>query len=322
MAAWVLHAALALAAACPGQSAPVQASHRVSVQENVETGSLRFAIDGREAFVYQFDTRFALPHLWPLRSPTGRPLTVQKTEPFPHHRSIWFADKVQLKDGPVTDFYHEWANLRDKENPKAGHHSFIRHEKFTDLRCGEKKARATAVLTWMVQEQIPVLAQSLHMELEDLGAGEYLLQLSWEWKAEFGPVKFHSDWVHYAWPFLRMDPKFSGEQGGTIEDDQGRRGQKATNQKYARWIDYSNTVDGVTEGLTVFVPDDGQKRKWLTREYGTFGPRRPDAFSGSRFTLQKGESLRGRVVLLVHQGNASSPQVRKQAARWCPTQPQ
>ena len=31
--------------------------------------------------------------------------------------------------------------------------------------------------------------------------------------------------------------------------------------------------------------------KWLTRDYGTFGPRRPDAQSGKPFTLAKGQTL-------------------------------
>ena len=87
-------------------------------------------------------------------------------------------------------------------------------------------------------------------------------------------MKFTSDWVHYAWPYVRMDPAWSGTQGGVIDDDQGRRGQAATNEQYAEWIDYSNTVDGETDGVAVLLPPSDEPRKWLTREYGTFGPRR------------------------------------------------
>ena len=106
--------------------------------------------------------------------------------------------------------------------------------------------------------------------------------------------------------YLRMAPPFCAEQGGTIVDDRGRRGQEATDGQYAHWIDYANTVDGLAEGVAVLLPDDDRPRKWLTRAYGTFGPRRPDALSGTQFSLARGERLSGRVTLLVHNGDAET----------------
>jgi len=291
-------------------------STRVSAVHDAAAATLSFAVDGKEAFVYQHQASWAIPHIWPLRSPTGRPLTVQRTEPFPHHRSLWVVDRVQLEDGPVTDFYHEWSNLRDAERPELGHHSYIRHDCLVAARSGEHRASARAELTWIVKGDVPVLGQALDFELEDLGEGEYILNLSWALRATYGDVKFLSDWVHYAWPYLRMDPTFSGEQGGTIVDNLGRRGQAETNEKYAAWIDYSNTIDGVTEGLAVLLPADGQPRKWLTREYGTFGPRRPDEWSGTNFTLKRGETLAGEVAILVHKGDAKGGRVAERYAAW------
>ncbi len=279
----------------------------VSVIEDPQAATLSFSIGGREACVYQFNQRLAIPHIWPLRSPSGKSLLVQHPQPFPHHRSLWIVDRVQLEDGPITDFYHQWKNLHDAEQPQLGHHSFIRHDSFSSISSGKGVGTARAELTWIAGGN-PVLAQSWTFELLDLGNSEYMLNLAWELRAEYGEVKFHSDWVHYAWPYLRMDPSFSGEQGGTIVDDQGRRGQEATNEKHALWVDYSNTVQGLTEGLTVFTPDDGKARKWLTREYGTFGPRRPDELSGIPFRLKRGEAVTGQVKILVHSGNAEQAQ--------------
>lgn len=271
---------------------------RIRLVLDVAASSLHFMIQEQEAFVYQFDSEFAIPHIWPLNSPSGRSLLVQKTEPYPHHRALWIVDRVQLNAGVITDFYHEWKNLRSQQNPSAGHHSFIRHDGFEEINA----TSAIANLTWLVAENQPVLAQRWSFGVEDLGNGEYILDMDWDLTASYGPVTFHSDWVHYAWPYLRMDPSFSGEQGGVITSDDGRVGQVQTDEKYARWIDYSSDVDGIREGLTVFTPNDGQQRKWLTREYGTFGPRRPDALSGSGFVLKEGESLHGQVQILVHQG--------------------
>ena len=96
------------------------------------------------------------------------------------------------------------------------------------------------------------------------------------------------------------------QQGGRLVDDVGRVGQEATNGQYANWVDYSAAVDGASEGVAVFVPQDGGWRKWLTRDYGTFGPRRVDALSGREFALGKGETLAGSVRLFVHRGDATT----------------
>ncbi|MEN6560243.1 MAG: hypothetical protein ABFD52_05675 [Acidobacteriota bacterium] len=62
--------------------------------------------------------------------------------------------------------------------------------------------------------------------------------------------------------------------------------------------------------LAVFQFPDGAVHRWLTREHGTFGPRRPDDRSGKPFTLKKGESIGQRAGVLVHSGDAASGRVR------------
>ena len=79
--------------------------------------------------------------------------------------------------------------------------------------------------------------------------------------------------------------------------------------KEARWVDYSNTVGGITEGLAVFQWPDGKPHRWLTREYGLVGPRRPDERSGKPFVLKKGESLSQRGGILVHKGDVRTGRV-------------
>ena len=290
-----------------GLTAPQRA--RVELRGADATGTLTVVIDGNEAITCQYGEEYAIPHIWPLRSPTGRLLTVQHPDPYPHHRSLWIADKVQLRDGPVIDFYHCWNNLRDRDRPDLGYRHFIRHSEFLKREAKADHAVLASALRWIVDEQNPVLDEARTMRVTACGDGEYLLDLTWKLTATYGDVKFCSDWVHYAWPYLRMRPEFSGEQGGTIVDDRGRRGQEQTNGKYASWIDYFNTVEGVTEGLAMFIHPDGDDHKWLTREYGTFGPRRSDGLSGTGFTLRAGDSLKGRVGIFVHRGDTHDGRV-------------
>ena len=165
-------------------------------------------------------------------------------------------------------------------------------------------------LLWEMDGDKPVLDESRELRVVALGNGEYFLDVTFTVTASYGDVAFTSDWVHYAWPYIRMCTAFSGDQGGTITNSEGGVGQDETNGKEAVWIDYSNTVEDVTEGLAIFShPDNDQPHKWLTREYGCFGPRRIDARSGKPYTLKKGESISRRVGVLVHCGDVKAGQV-------------
>lgn len=296
---FVVAACLQLEAAAP----------RWKLQQDDQAGQLTVVLDGREIVAYQYGDQFALPHYWPLRSPSGKLLTVQRPDPFPHHRSVWIADKIQVGQSPPVDFYHCWKNYKAGDDPKSGFRHFIRHQSFADLSSTGRTARVQAKLQWIIDETTPVIDEGRSLRVVALDDGEYLLDLEWELKPTREPVAFVSDAVHYAWPYVRMHPQFSGQRGGAITDDRGRRGQEATDGQTAKWIDYSNAVDGSTEGLAVFVYPDDKPHKWLTREYGTFGPRRADDRSGTNFTLAPEDSLRGRVGILIHRGDVAAGRV-------------
>lgn len=282
-------------------------------------GRMTVLIGGREAVVYQFGDSLDLPHYWPMRSPSGKNMLVQKTEPYPHHRSFWFADTVR-PEGSDRDasFYNA---LYGGVKTEAGEYvppfrDRIRHRSFDRLDARGGRADIEARLVWEMDGGRPVLDERRRLVVHSLGAGEYLLDLTWILTASLGDVLFASDDVHYAWPFLRLATDFSGEKGGKITSDTGAAGQEATNMKPALWIDYSNSAEGIPEGVAVFQWPDGREHRWLTREYGTFGPRRPDDRSGKPFTLKKGESITQRVGVLVHNGDAGGGRVRERYKKY------
>jgi hypothetical protein len=84
--------------------------------------------------------------------------------------------------------------------------------------------------------------------------------------------------------------------------------------KAAKWIDCSNTVLGEAAGVAIFQWPDAKERRWLTREYGCFGPRRPDEQSGKPFTLRKGGTITQRVGVLVHKGGSKGGRVAERYA--------
>lgn len=300
-------------AACPRPSAD-----SFEIRNDNAAGSLSIQMNGREILVCRYGNSWDIVHYWPMNSPSGKNMLVQKTEPYPHHRSFWFADTVSLDGGRQVSTYNALSS-----GNQAGENDYgppfmdrIRLQKFSLLKTGGKKAEVMCELVWEMDGTTPLLDESRTLVLHDLGGGEYILDVTFVLKASYGNVEFQSDDVHYAWPYLRLHPIFNGENGGTIVSDTGALGQEATNMLPALWIDYSSSVDGVTEGVAVFQWPDGEDHRWLTREYGCFGPRRADRLSGKPFVLQKGLVLTQRVGVLVHSGDVEGGRVAERYRKY------
>ena len=236
-------------------------------------------------------------------------MTVQEAPPYPHHQSFWFADTVQLEGQRKASFYNAIYSRMDKKDPQSPFQDQIVHVAvLPEKQIAPDQVEIGMKLVWQIDQKVPVLDQEQRMRIVALGDGEYFLDITYHVTASYGDVHFLSDAVHYAWPYVRMHPQFSVEQGGRITNSEGGINQKGTCSKEARWVDYSNTIDGVAEGLAIFSHSQNEyPHKWLTRDYGTFGPRRPDAQSGKPFTLAKGQSLDRRVGVLVHRGDVKPP---------------
>ena len=68
----------------------------IELRRDDKAGRLQVLIAGQEVLVYQYIHWIDLPHYWPMNSPSGKNMLIQQTEPYPHHRSFWFADTVRL----------------------------------------------------------------------------------------------------------------------------------------------------------------------------------------------------------------------------------
>lgn len=293
------------------ESPTVPAADRVELKQDDGQGVLQVLVDGRETFAYQYG-HVDMPHLYPVRSPSGKLLTVQKTDPFPHHRSVWFGDTVQLEGQRVASFYQPLYSQVDKKDPASAYRDRIRHIKFLAAEVVDGRAKLGMQLRWEADlGTVPVMDDVQEIRVVPLGAGEYFLDCKYTVTAAYGDVTFRSDAVHYAWPYIRIHPQFSGPQGATITNSEGATGEAETRMQPARWVDYSNNVEGVTEGLTVFANPGAPPPKFFTRAYGTFGPRRPDEQSGKPFVVKQGESLVQRIGLLIHNGDVQTGRVEQ-----------
>lgn len=265
-------------------------------------------IDGRPAFVYRHGKDVDLTHYYPVNSPSGKNMVVQQTEPYPHHRSFWFADKIRF-DGTVAGLYNAlYSGTGGSRKPYKPYippfRNHIRHLRFMNENVRRNQATIEEDLVWIIEYNKTALDEHRDLNVKAMDDGSYFMDLTFTLTASYGPVDFVSDAVHYAWPYIRMNKTFSVDGGGTITNSDGGVNQEGTHDKVAEWVDYSNTVDDVTEGLAIFShPSNGHPHKWLTRDYGCFGPRRPDDRSGKPFTLKEGETIKQRVGIFVHTGD-------------------
>lgn len=291
----------------------------VEFRDDPGAGELRVLLGGREAFVYVYGTNTDLPHFYPIRSPSGASMTVQRAEPFPHHRSFWFADTVQLAGEREASFYNAfYTGGGDRKNPQPPFRDRIRHVAFAHQRRDGAEAELEMQLRWEMDEgRTPVLEETRHVRVVALGEGEYFLDVRFVLRAGYGDVTFRSDAVHYAWPFVRLNDRFNTNGGGLLVNSEGARGQAHTNMKPARWVDFSRTGVPDAEGVALFShPSNEHPHAWLTRDYGCFGPRRVEAKSGKAFTLRKGETNGTRVGVLVHRGDVRSGRVAERYQAW------
>jgi hypothetical protein len=293
-------------------------SSSIQLQKNDKLGQLHVLIDGREAFTYQYTSWLDLPHIYPMLSPSGKNLLVQQNEPYPHHRAFYFGDTVRLNGSRQVSIYNALYSGQSIGANAYGppYRDHIRHVEFVRLETEDNKAVIEANLRWEMDGSFPILDEKRYMFVYPMEDGEYFIDLTYTLTAAYGDVEFVSDDVHYAWPFLRIHPKFSGQNGGIIISDSGAQGEEATNMKVALWVDYSNTLEGVTEGVAVFQKPDGHDHRWLTREYGIFGPRRPDNLSGKPFLLTRGESLTQRAGILIHRGDAKTGRIAERYKKY------
>lgn len=293
----LIPAAAVFVLACCHVPAAETNGNRVAVAVDHDAGTLTVTIAARTAFVYRFGPTVDLPHFDPFNSPSGRPMTVAITEPYPHHRSFWVADeRVQLEGSSErANIYSSlYSGVTDKEKskwPVAPYQRRVAHVEFTNLKTAGDTAEFDEKLTWK-NGDVRLLDELRHYRVRALGDGEYFLDFSFQLRAAYGAVTITRDASHYAIPYIRMNDTFNVQQGGgRIVNSEGGIDQAGTNNRQATWVDYSAPLDDQRgwEGLACMIhPDQKPPHVWLTRDYGTWGPRGAEGFHNATFTIERG----------------------------------
>jgi hypothetical protein len=117
---------------------------------------------------------------------------------------------------------------------------------------------------------------------------------------------------------VRVASDLSPADGGTLEDSESRRGEKATFGQKADWCGFHGTRNKTTEGIAILVhpKNPWSPCPWFTRDYGFISPTPMNWLGAEGLTLKKGEKVRLRYLVVVHGGTAAEAKIGELWREW------
>lgn len=235
------------------------------------------------------------PFFFPVNSPSGFCVTSMRNGLYPHHSSLFFAcDRVN--GGNYWQEGLERGQIRSMraEILKSGKDSVV-----IENECIWSRPGAMSPIRDV--RTIIITAPSKEMYQIDF---EITLDMLMNVKIEKTNHSFFS---------ARMAPDLSVAQGGIMINAEGNKGEPGDNGTFGKkspWMDCYGTRYGKTEGMAIFQHPSNPwyPSPWFTRDYGFLSPTPmywpADETVGT--VLKKGESLKLRYRVLVHNGDPTS----------------
>jgi hypothetical protein len=311
-------------------------AHASTVQIAEEKEPFRLLLkrqDGSLITAYYLDAKLPKPFLYPLHGPGGVELTRAypmipdrpgESRDHPHQRSVWFTygdvipEGVEVKPSKGVSGIDFWA-----ETP--GHGRIVCEQVL--LKQEGESGRPAVIrtrLAWQTADGRKILEEIRTLQAYDLGAGESLLVFDFLLQATVCPVIF-GDTKEGAFG-VRVAESMTerAKKGGVLTNADGKRTMAECWGRRSAWCDYSGPVNGRLVGLTLMDhPKNPSPACWHARDYGLlaanpFGRTRsgfPDVKGHTDLIrLNKGDSIRFRYGLLVHDGDSKQGKVQERYA--------
>jgi hypothetical protein len=247
------------------------------------------------------------PYVFPLFTPAGFAVTSESPADHPHHNSLWIAadhvhGRMPAADGRIEEYTYNFYVDETFQGRAAGAlivtETMVQHDGDAiaitqDIEwrgpvewaapAGRLAARETRTLTVRTDAQMHVIDIDSRLRATD-------------WDFSLGPTR-------HAYFNIRVANSMSVPFGGVVQDDRGVAGGQAVSGAGARWVDFSGPVGGGHHaGIAVFPdPRDHDDMWWFVADWGvvTVGP-----FRLRQHIVGKGDELRARYRVLVHDGDA------------------
>jgi Methane oxygenase PmoA len=252
-----------------------------------------FMLDGREVACWHAGTDSPRPFLYPLIGPSGRPLTRIGHPGAPnhdHHLSVWFAHQSVER----VDF---WSN---KPGPR------IRQKEWLVQEDGDDESVLAVRLGWNDgHDAADLLEQDVVFAARPAAKpGEWYLEIQTTLKPNSPTLTFHQS--NFGLLAVRVAREISEHFGkGRITGSDGKTGEPALFNQPNAWIDYSGTVPGHEEGITLIdhPGNVGHPPRWHVRVDGWMGPSLTRTVD---LTIRRDSPLTLRYLLVIHAGAVNS----------------
>jgi hypothetical protein len=301
---------------------PAAAGAKVSAK--VEDGYIDFLAGDVLVGRYHTDPKFAKPIFWPLkvggvgvtRDWPMQPLMPGGSTDHPHQKSAWFCHGDVIPEG---------IDLKDKLRGVAGVDFWSEakgHGRIVRTKTGIPKIEGFGVHLpthneWRTADGTKIMDEDRVVRLYALGKAR-LIVFSIDLHASVCPITFGD--TKEGCMGVRINDAIRADKTGkgTIENAEGQKGEKNCRTTHSAWMDYSGPIDGNTVGLTIFDdPKNLHPAFWHVRGYGLMAAN-PFARKHSEVAddqeqplmrLAKGEHLRLRYGILLHEGDATGGHV-------------
>jgi len=257
---------------------------------------------GKKVFTkYKFAESQKYPYFWPVNGPqSGKSVTTESSQPWPHHHSL-FLGCDHVNGGNYWQDVNRRGQIVSKEVKllQAKGNSVVIQD-----RCTWERPDHPAVFE--DKRRFTLTAPSDAVRIID--ADITLTAL----------VDVQVTKTNHSLFSARVKKELSVKGGGTMINSAGQRGEKATFGRKAKWLDMSGRRDGVIEGIAILdhPKNPWSPCRWFTRDYGFMSPTPMNFLGKEGWQLAKGESVRLRYRVVVHQGSADEANLSALFDQW------
>jgi hypothetical protein len=287
-----------------GSSSVVRAQQKTSGVELVSHGKrIEVLFNGKLLTEYIPDDG-PKPYYFPLVGPSGASMTrsfpMKKVEgekfDHPHHRSLWFT--------------HGSVNKVDFWSEAPGHGRIVETSR-PIVEGGGSEATIRTTDDWLASDGKKVCEDErtvrFHATLK-LRVIDFDITL----KASEGPVTFGDTKEGMFGLRVATSMDVTSKKGGRIVNAEGVE-DKAAWGKASPWVDYTGPIDGKTFGIAILNHPSSFRypTTWHVRDYGLFAAN-PFGWhdfgqkTSGEFVLPKGETIRFRYRVILHDGDTTS----------------
>ena len=271
----------------------------------IEGDQVVVTLGGKVFTSYKFAQSLKKPYFWPVNgSVSGKSVTAESIEPFPHHNSLFFG--CDYVNGG-----NYWQSTNDRgqilsQGPKivtASGSEVV----FTD-ECLWKQPGKDAVIR--DHRRVTISAPG-----RDLRFIDFVITLE--------PLtKIRIERTNHSLFSARVVPELSVNSGGVLINAEGKEKEKGTFGVPSAWCDYRGSRNGITEGIAILQHPTNKwfPSKWFTRDYGFMSPTPMYWPENEKHTsFAKGELLTLRYRVIVHAGTTREPEIAEMFADYAKT---